>query len=220
MRFDEFPFFMNFRFQGVRTPPDELPVATQRTAIDAAPISVPTESDETGNEAAPERTTPTVQPVALMPHQFSIPIQTISADIRGYVQVRTSRDEATASVPHADGAGTSPAIQAPTGRDDTETLPDATTAPESFSFIPEAAGILTGRLPFSLAAIAGALRELQPGETTFASAVPPCVRVIGLGAWFFSAVAYVLAQQRWKQTTDFDDLTALRKIALKNKDRQ
>lgn len=222
MRINEYPLFASFRFLAPHTPPDELPLqpASPRPAIDPPPLSPATDTDETGSETIPVRATPPAQPALLILQLFGSSVQTIFADLRGYAPpARTGREDATPYLlAHMEDAGASIPIQSQSDRDVTETIPDATTTPETNPFIPDAAGILIGCLPFRLAAIGRALRELQPEETTVASAVPPCLRVFGLGAWLVSALAYFAARQRWKRTTDFDDLTALREIALKNKD--
>jgi len=217
-RVEGFPFFPFSRTMAARAVTDDLPTAVQKGIADPLGHLTTTESSDTDSDTNLDRATLSSPTTSLTLRQAGSDIQAIFANVNLFV--RAGHNDAAASPQRADGPAADISVEAQTDRDQGRTLPESTTPPEMDLFTPEGAGVLLGSLPLGLTALARALRELQAEESSTIRAIPPYLRLFGLGAWIGSALAYVMARQRLKRTTDFDELNVLRRIALRNKDRQ
>jgi hypothetical protein len=219
VRFNEFPLFTNFRDIALRAATVDAPMAVQKGISDPSGHPTITDGDDSGGGAGLDKVTQSSPMPPFTLRQVGPDFQMVFASVNAFALLRNSHDDGTTASQRADGVVAGIPIETETARDDGRTLPEAATPSGMDLFTPEAAGVLLGSLPLGVTALARALRELQAEESRTDGIVPPYLRLFGLGGWIGSAFAYLVARQRLKRTTDFDALTALRVIALKNKDR-
>jgi hypothetical protein len=175
--------------------------------------------NEPGRAALLDRTLPPNQIISFTSTQLDPPAQTLFADASKNVPIRS--DAATPSSQPASVTVAKIGVRAHVDRLDGRTNLGSTTSPDMDAFSPEEAGLITGGLPFGLAALEHALRDVLDAEARIVSAGQHGLRFFGVSAWALSAaLAYVLARQPSRPTTDFDELSALRKISLKRDDRR